>query len=168
MSGEIAKMLQMKLWALRLRAKNDVNKHVNDFTLYMDQLKELGREEREETLTDLFLDSIVDPKFEVTIANCRLKDRISIHECFKAIKKYDNAIMREATQGESGKYKIRRIDNNTKQEMKQQGKVKIDASYRSYNEWQKLTSEQRAAILAVREKEKNEDKDEASPKDEKD
>jgi hypothetical protein len=69
----------------------------------MDQLKELGREEREETLTDLFLDSIVDPKFEVTIANCRLRDLISIHECFEAVRKYDNVIMREATQGENGK-----------------------------------------------------------------
>jgi hypothetical protein len=71
MSGEIAKTLRTKLWALRLRAKDDVNKHVNDFTLYMDQLKELGREEREETLTDLFLDSIVDPQFEVTVATYR-------------------------------------------------------------------------------------------------
>ncbi len=167
MSGEIAKTLRTKLWALRLRAKDDVNKHVNDFTLYMDQLKELGREEREETLTDLFLDSILDPKFEVTVANCRLRDRISIHECFEAVRKYDNVIMREATQGEGGKYKIRRVNNNTKQETKQQGKVKLDGSYRSYNEWQKLTSDQRAAILAAREKDKNEDKDDSETRDEK-
>jgi hypothetical protein len=94
MSGEIAKPMQTKLWALRLRAKDDVNEHVNDFTLYMDQRKELGREEREQTLTDLFLDSIMDPKFEVTIANCHLRDRISIHECFEAVRKYDNVITR--------------------------------------------------------------------------
>lgn len=153
MSGEIAKTLRTKLWALRLRAKDDVNKHVNDFTLYMDQLKELGREEREETLTDLFLDSILDPKFEVTIANCHLRERISIHECFEAIRKYDNVIAREATQGESNRYKIRRVHNGTKQEIRQQGKTKMDGSYRTYSEWQKLTSEQRAAILAAREKE---------------
>lgn len=85
MSGEIAKTLRTKLWALRLRSRDDVNKHINDFTLYMDQLSELGREEREETLTDLFLDSVIDPKFEVTIANCRLRDHISIHECFEAV-----------------------------------------------------------------------------------
>jgi hypothetical protein len=42
--------------------------HVNDFTLHMDQLKELAREKREETLTDLYLDSILDPKFKVMIA----------------------------------------------------------------------------------------------------
>ncbi len=33
MSGEIAKTLRSKLWALRLRSKDDVNKHINDFTL---------------------------------------------------------------------------------------------------------------------------------------
>jgi hypothetical protein len=63
MSGEISKTLHTKLWNLRLQSKGDVNKHINDFTIYMDQLKELGREEREETLIDLFLDSIIDPKF---------------------------------------------------------------------------------------------------------
>jgi hypothetical protein len=152
-------------WALKLRSKDDVNKHVNDFTLYMDQLKELGREEREETLTDLFLDSIVDPKFEVTVANCRLRDRISIHECFEAIRKYDNVIMREATQGEGNKYKIRRINGNGKQQgIRQQGKV--DSSYRTYNEWQKLNPDQRAAILEAREREneKNDPKDDHEPK----
>jgi hypothetical protein len=144
--------MRTKLWALRLHAKDDVNKHVNDFTLYMDQLKELGREEREETLTDLFLDSILDPKFEVTIANCGLRERISIHECFEAIRKYHNMIAREATQGEGNRYKIRRVNNGIKQETRQQGKAKIDGSYRTYNEWQKLTPEERAAVLAAREK----------------
>jgi len=47
MSGEIAKTLQTKLWGLHLNSKNDVNKHINNFTLYMDQLQELGGEERE-------------------------------------------------------------------------------------------------------------------------
>jgi len=83
MSGEITKTLRTKLW-LRLNSKNDVNKHINDLTLYMNQLQELGREEREETLVDLFLDSILDPRFEVTIANCRLREQISLQECFEA------------------------------------------------------------------------------------
>jgi hypothetical protein len=157
MSGEIAKTLRTKLWALRLRSKDDVNKHVSDFTLYMDQLRELGREEREETLTDLFLDSIIDPKFEVTVANCRLRDRISIHECFEAIRKYNNVITRKMTQGEGERYKIQRTNNNIKQVSKHPGK-KLDGSYRPYNEWQKLTSEQRAAILEARGKEKIEGK----------
>jgi hypothetical protein len=113
MSGEIAKTLRSKLWALRLCSKDDVNKHINDFTLYMDQLKDLGREEREETLTDLFLDSVIDPKFEVTVANCRLRDHISIHECFEAVRKYDNVISREHIQGEGGgRQKFRRMNDN--------------------------------------------------------
>jgi hypothetical protein len=165
MSGEIAKTLRTKLWALRLRSKDDVNKHVNDFTLYMDQLRELGREEREETLTDLFLDSIIDPKFEVTVANCRLRDHISIQECFEAVRKYDNVITREATQGD-GRYKSRRLNNNLKQASRHQG-GKVDSSYRTYNEWQKLTQEQRTAILEAREKEKEETRDESESKDEK-
>jgi hypothetical protein len=165
MSGEIAKTLRMKLWALKQQSKDDVNKHVNDFTLYIDQLKELGREEWEETLTDLFLDSIVDPKFEVTVANCCLRDRISIHECFEAIRKYDNVIMREATQGEGNKCKIWRLNSNGKwQGTRQQGKV--DSSYQTYNVWQKLTPDQRAVILEAREREneKNDPKDEHEPK----
>jgi hypothetical protein len=158
MSGEIAKTLRTKLWALRLHSKGDANKHINDFTLYMDQLKELSREEREETLTDLFLDSIIDPKFEVTVANCRLRDHISIQECFEAIRKYDNIILREGMQEGHQKYKIRRMSQGKKQP--QQDKGKIDGSYRTYAEWQKLTGEQRSKILELREKEKkNENKD---------
>lgn len=46
MLGEIAKTLKAKLWSLKLRSGDDVNKYINDFTLYMDQLRELAREER--------------------------------------------------------------------------------------------------------------------------
>jgi len=63
----------------------------------MDQLRVLGIEEREETLTNLFLDSILDPRYAVTIANCRLQDQISIHEGFEAVRKYENIIAQENT-----------------------------------------------------------------------
>ena len=118
MSGEIAKTLHTKLWALRLNSKNDVNKHINDFTLYMDQLEELGREEREETLVDLFLDSIIDPRFEVTIANCWLREYITLQECFEAVRKYDNIILRDEL-GDKNKLKIRRnsIKDGTESEV---------------------------------------------------
>lgn len=43
MSGEIARGLRTKLWALRLRPREEANKHINDFILYSDQLKELDR-----------------------------------------------------------------------------------------------------------------------------
>lgn len=107
MSGEIAKTLQTKLWGLHLNSKNDVNKHINNFTLYMDQLQELGGEEREETLIDLFLDSGLDPRFEVTIANCHLREYITLQECFEAVRKYDNIILMEEL-GEKNKLRIRR------------------------------------------------------------
>jgi hypothetical protein len=61
----------------------------------MDQIRELGREERKETLIDLFLDSILDPRYAVIVANCHLRDHITIHECFEAIWKYENIITRE-------------------------------------------------------------------------
>ncbi len=155
MSGEIAKTLRTKLWALRLQSKGDVNKHINDFTLYMDQLKDLGREEREETLTDLFLDSVIDPKFEVTVANCRLRDHITIHECFEAIRKYDNIILREGLYGGQQRYKVRRVGDSTKGTNDTHEDTKIDGSYRSYAEWQKLTPEQRSKVLELREKQKS-------------
>jgi hypothetical protein len=154
MSGEIDKTLRTKLWALKLQSKGDVNKHINDFTLYMDQLKDLGREEQEETLTDLFLDSVIDPKFEVTVANCRLRDHITIHECFEAIRKYDNIILREGLHGGQQRYKVRCIGDGTKQTNDTHEDTKIDGSYRSYAEWQKLTPEQRSKVLELREKQK--------------
>lgn len=33
MSGEIARGLRTKLWALRLRSSEEANKHINDFIL---------------------------------------------------------------------------------------------------------------------------------------
>jgi hypothetical protein len=154
MSGEIAKTLRAKLWSLKFRSRDDVNKHINDFMLYMDQLRELAREEREETLTDLFLDSIVDPKFEVTIANCRLRDQITIHECFEADRKYDNIISRGMVAGEDGnRNRIRRLlNNNTKKTNGEDEDIKVDDKYRTYSEWQKLTPKQRSEILEAREK----------------
>jgi len=162
MSGEISKTLRSKLWTLRLQSKGDANKYINDFTLYMDQLRELGREEREETLTDLFLDSILDPRYAVTIANCRLRDQISIHECFEAIRKYENIIAQESII-EGNQLHARRTGNNTNKipaentsEIPQinyintPSKTKIHTGYQTYKEWIKLTPEQRKEILQQR------------------
>jgi hypothetical protein len=44
-SGEIARALCTKLWALRLRPWVEANRHIKDFILYSDRLKELDREE---------------------------------------------------------------------------------------------------------------------------
>jgi len=53
------------------------------------------------------LDSIIDPHFEVTIANCRLREYITLQECFEAVRKYDNIILRDEL-GDKNKLKIRR------------------------------------------------------------
>jgi hypothetical protein len=125
----------------------------------MDQLRELGREERKETLTDLFLDSILDPRYVVTIENCRLRDQISIHECFEAVCKYENIIARENII-EGNQLHTRRTGNNTNKipventsgipqtnYLNTPSKPKIHTGYRTYKEWIKLTPEQCKEIL---------------------
>jgi hypothetical protein len=123
----------------------------------MDRLQELGREEREKTLVDLFLYSIIDPRFEVTIANCRLREQISLQECFEAIRKYDNIIIREEL-GDKNKIKIRRngIKESNGDNIKQgSNTLKINTGNKSYKEWQKLSPEERTSIIKARENEQN-------------
>jgi hypothetical protein len=144
-----------KVMGVTFKFKNDINKHINDFTLYMDQLQELGREEREVTLVDLFLDSIIDPHFEVTIANCRLREYITLQECFEVVRKYNYIILRDEL-GDKNKLKTRRnsIKDGTAETNKVGGNnLKINAGYKSYKEWQKLSSEEQSAILKAREEE---------------
>jgi hypothetical protein len=61
-------------------------------------------------------------------------------------------ISRESIQGNGTRYKIRRTNHNQKQDAS-----KIDSSYRTYNEWQKLSPDQRLRILEAREQEKTGD-----------
>ncbi len=146
MSGEIARGLRTKLWALRLRPREEANRHINDFILYSDRLKELGREEREETLIDLFLDSIIDNKYDVPVASCRLNETITLEECYEAIRKYDNVITRENIKEDNAARfnKIRRVEQHTP------GIHNTDISYKPYKEWMNLTSEQRKEIHKAR------------------
>ncbi len=55
-------------------------------------------------MVDLFLDSILDLRFEVTIANCRLREYINLQKCVEAVRKYDN----RDELGEKNKMKIRK------------------------------------------------------------
>ncbi len=148
MSGEIARGLRTKLWALRLRPREEANRHINEFILYADQLKELGREEREETLIDLFLDSIVDTKYAVPVASCRLNKHITLEECYEAVRKYDNVITRENIREDNlvRFNKIRRIDGQNLG----QDNEHTDISYKPYKEWVNLTPEERKAIHKAR------------------
>jgi hypothetical protein len=77
-SGEIVRRLRTKLWALRLRPREEASKNINDCIFYSDQLKELDRVEREETLINLFLDSIIDVKYAVPVASCQLNENITL------------------------------------------------------------------------------------------
>jgi hypothetical protein len=110
MSGEISKTLRTKLWSLRLQSKGDVNKHINDFTIYIDQLN------------------------EVTVANCRLKDQITLFECFEAMRKYDNVITRDSLANERNNLTSRRANGPTNRKIdKNQGNNGINTNYRPYN-----------------------------------
>jgi hypothetical protein len=147
MSGEIARALRTKLWTLRLRPRDEANRHINDFILYSDRLKELDREEREEKLIDLFLDSIVDTKYAVLVASCRLSEKITLEECYEAIRKYDNVITRENIKEDNivRFNKLRRLETGTGD-----NDNNADISYKPYKEWMKLTPEQRKEIRKAR------------------
>jgi hypothetical protein len=134
MSGEIARALRTNLWALRLRPRDETNKHINDFILYSDRLKELDREEREETLIDLFLDSIRDEKYAVPVASCRLNEKITLEDCYEAIGKYDNVITRENVKEDNiiRFNKLRRLDT---QGTGDNENTTMDTSYKPYKEW---------------------------------
>jgi hypothetical protein len=140
MSGEIARGLRTKLWALRLRPREEANKNNNDFILYSDRLKELGREEREKTLIDLFLDSIIDDKYAVPVASCHLNKTITLEECYEAIWKYDNVITRENIKEDNAARfnKIRRVEHHNPGN----NNGNTDISYYPYKEWMNLTLEQ--------------------------
>jgi hypothetical protein len=146
MSGEIARGLRNKLWALRLRPREEANRYINDFILYSDRLKELDRETREETLIDLFLDSITDDKYAGPIANRRLNERITLEECYEAIRKYDNVITRENIKEDN----IARFNQLRRVEQGSEGTYSTDTSYKPYKEWMNLTSEQRKEIHKAR------------------
>lgn len=139
MSGEIARALRTKLWALRLRPRDEANKHINDFILYSDHLKELDREEREETLIDLFLDSIVDEKYAVPVAKCRLNEKITLEDCYEVIRKYDNVITRENVKDDN----MLRFNKLRRLEFLGTGDThNTNTSYKPYKEWIKLSAEQ--------------------------
>lgn len=154
MSGEIARGLRTKLWALKLRPREEANKHINDFILYSDRLKELDREEREETLIDLFLDSIIDEKYAVPVASCRLSETITLDECYEAIRKYDNVITRENIKEDNiARFnKLRRLEMNNNHGDKD---TPVETNYRPYKEWMNLTPEQRKEIHKARNESRN-------------
>jgi hypothetical protein len=75
-----------------------------------------------------------------------------MQECFEAIRKYDNIIIRELM-ADKNKFRLRRVNSKgTPRITPQKFTEKFDGTYRTYKEWQKLTPEQRKEVLKAREK----------------
>jgi hypothetical protein len=157
---EAAKMTRTRLFNLRLREKDDATLHMNDFNLYTDQLVKLKRPETEENLVDLFLDSILDPKYEVAKSLCRQLKYTTVAACMEAVRFHNSSTTRdnEADRGETLqnlRTKIRRLQDGRKLEtgtpIKGDGAPATGpGAYHSYKDWQALTPEQKKAVLTAR------------------
>jgi hypothetical protein len=101
----------------------------------------------------------------MTSTNCWLREQISIHECFEAIRKQDNVILQE---NQYNPNKIRRTNGNTennnrhrkrefdnpkrdKKKGEKDTEKGLNIGYHTYAEWQKLSSQERKEILEARE-----------------
>jgi hypothetical protein len=167
MSIEQAKVQRDKIRQLRLKPKDSPHKHIHDFIFHRDQLIELGRPIAEEELVDLFIDSLVDPSYSVAKSLCRRLKYTSLEQCFETVREHAVDMLREEQNSNQEvvsqlRNKIRRLQQQRQKggDLKggggtpspTPGKDKsIDTGYRSYKEWQKLTSEERKAIHQARE-----------------
>ena len=160
-AGEAAKLTRAKLFNLRLRAKDDRVLHMNDFNRYTDQLAKLKRPETEETLVDLFLDSILDPKFEVAVNLCKQLKYDTVAQCMESIRFKNNASIRDDVVEHGDvvqnlRAKIRRLEGERKQPVGEIPSTPKHTSttgagkYHTYKEWQALTPEERKAVLVAR------------------
>ena len=169
MSIEQAKVQRDKIRQLRLRPKDSPHKHIHDFIFHRDQLIELGRPISEEELVDLFIDSLVDPTYAVAKSLCRRLKYTTLEQCFETVREHAVDALREEQNSNQEvvsqlRNKIRRL-----QQQRQRGggggtqagspggsppntkEKALDLGYRTYEEWQKLTSEERKAIHQARE-----------------
>ena len=159
---EATKMTRTLLFNLRLREKDDATLHMNNFNLYSDQLEKLHRPEKEETLVDLFLDSLLDPKYDVAKSLCRQLKYTTVAACMEAVRFHNNATIRDdvAERGETLqnlRAKIRRLEGGRKAEggagtppKRDQAPTTGPGKYHTFKEWEALTPEQRKAVLVAR------------------
>jgi hypothetical protein len=163
-ANEAAKLTRAHLFNLRLRPKDDATLYMNNFNMYTDQLIKLKRPEAEETLVDMFLDSILDDKYDVTKNLCRQLKYKTVAECMEAVRFANNAAIRDSVI-ESGdtvqhlRTKLRRLQDGSKTDTTPGGdnptSTKLAPTsgpgrYYKYSEWQALTPEQRKEILLAR------------------
>ena len=166
MSIEQAKVQRDRIRQLRLKPKDSPHKHIHDFIFHRDQLIELGRPIAEEELVDLFIDSLVDPTYNVAKSLCRRLKYTTLEQCFETVREHAVDALREERNTNSAEIsqlrnKIRRLQQQRqkgggpsvgKEAGRQQpNKEKVDTGYVPYEEWQKLTSEERKAIHLARE-----------------
>ena len=170
MSVEQAKVQRDRIRQLRLKPKDSPHKHIHDFIFHRDQLIELGRPIVEEELVDLFLDSLVDPTYNVAKSLCRRLKYTTLEQCFEAVREHAVDSMREEQNTNSVEVSQLRNKIRRMQQQRQKGgglpggkdpnrqnanKDKTNTGYVPYEDWQKLTSEERKAIHQAREKEEN-------------
>ena len=166
MSIEQAKVQRDRIRQLRLKPKDSPHKHIHDFIFHRDQLIELGRPIAEEELVDLFIDSLVDPTYNVAKSLCRRLKYTTLEQCFETVREHAVDTLREERNTNSAevsqlKNKIRRLQQKRQKGgglpggeeagKQQQNKDKVETGYIPYEEWQKLTSEERKTIHQARE-----------------
>ena len=162
MSVKQAKVQRDRIRQLKLRLKDSPHKHIHDFIFHRDQLIELGRPIAEEELVDLFIDSLIDPSYNVARSLCRRLKYTTLEQCFETVREHAVDTLREEQNANTAevnqlRQKIRRL-----QQQRQKGggppggnkeankspvnKEKENTGYIPYEEWQKLSSEERKAI----------------------
>ena len=167
-SIEQAKVQRDKIRQLCLKAKDSPHKRIQDFIFHRDQLIELGRPIAEEELVDLFIDSLIDPSYAVAKSLCRRLKYTTLDQCFETVREHAVDSLREEHNSNQEQVRILRNKLRRLQQQRQKGgdlkgggpvsgtqpgkeKGAVDTGYRTYEEWQKLTSEERKAIHQARE-----------------
>jgi hypothetical protein len=166
MSIEQAKVQRDRIRQLRLKPKDSPHKHIHDFIFHRDQLIELGRPIAEEELVDLFIDSLVDPTYNVAKSLCRRLKYTTLEQCFETVREHAVDTLREERNTNSAEVSQLKNKNRRLQQKRQKGgglpggeeagkqqqnKDKVETGYIPYEEWQKLTSEERKTIHQARE-----------------
>jgi hypothetical protein len=84
----------------------------------------------------------------VPIASCCLNEKISLEECYEAVRKYDNVITRENIKEDNVAHfnKLRRLES----QHPGQNNDAMDISYKPYKEWMNLTPEKWKEIHKAR------------------
>ena len=134
---------------------------MSDFNLYTDQLAKLKHPEAEETLVDTFLDSILDPKYDVAKSLCKQLKYNTVAQCMEAVRFHNNAAIRDHVTDHNDtlhtlRAKIRRLQDGRKSDDSPTTPLRDEApptgpgKYHSYKDWQALTSEQKKTVLIAR------------------